>query len=104
MLADGRSVLTEPEAKAVLNAYGIPVVETLTAADPAEAGAVAARLGFPVVLKILSPDITHKSDIGGVHLDLRSQQAVEQAAREILRTAHEKAPERASAGSPCRRW
>ena len=92
VLADGRTVLTEPEAKAVLKAYDIPVVETLTAGDPAEAGAVAARLGFPVVLKVLSPDITHKSDIGGVHLDLRSQEAVEQAAREILRTAHEKAP------------
>ena len=55
VLADGRTVLTEPEAKAVLKAYDIPVVETLTAADPAEAGAVAARLGFPVVLKVLSP-------------------------------------------------
>jgi acetyltransferase len=92
VLAEGRTVLTEPEAKSVLKAYDIPVVETLTAADPAEAGAVAVRLGFPVVLKVLSPDITHKSDIGGVHLDLRSQQAVEHAAHEILRTAHEKAP------------
>ena len=61
-------------------------------AIPPRRARLAARLGFPVVLKVLSPDITHKSDIGGVHLDLRSQEAVEQAAREILRTAHEKAP------------
>jgi acetyltransferase len=91
-LNDGRSVLTEPEAKAVLKAYDIPVVETVIAADPQEAGRLAARIGFPVVLKVLSPEITHKSDIGGVHLDLRSVEAVEQAARAILEAAHEKMP------------
>ncbi|HKA74898.1 MAG TPA: bifunctional acetate--CoA ligase family protein/GNAT family N-acetyltransferase [Xanthobacteraceae bacterium] len=91
-LADGRSVLTEPEAKAVLAAYGIPVVPTLTAAGPQEAGEVAVRLGFPVVLKILSPDITHKSDIGGVHLDLRSADAVREAAQAMLAAARAKAP------------
>src|SRR5262245_54871687 len=90
-LADGRSVLTEPEAKAVLRAYDIPVVETLVAANPEEAGALAARLGLPLVLKVLSPDITHKSDVGGVRLNLRSVAAVEQAAREIVQAAHEKA-------------
>jgi acetyltransferase len=92
VLNDGRSVLTEPEAKAVLKAYDIPVVETAVATDPQEAGRLAARIGFPVVLKVLSPEITHKSDIGGVHLDLRSVEAVEQAARDILKAAHEKMP------------
>ena len=92
VLAEGRTILSEPEAKAVLTAYGIPVVETLVAADPEEAGRLAARLGFPVVLKVLSPDITHKSDIGGVHLDLRAVDAVQQAAREILETANRKVP------------
>jgi acetyltransferase len=92
VLADGRTVLTEPEAKAVLKAYDIPVVQTMVAADPKEAGQLAARIGFPVVLKVLSADITHKSDIGGVHLDLRSVEAVEQAAREILAAAHAKVP------------
>ena len=85
--------LTEPEAKAVLEAYDIPVVETVTAADPAGGGRGSPRgIGFPVVLKILSPDITHKSDVGGVHLDLRSPEAVEQAAREICAPRGEKAP------------
>jgi acetyltransferase len=92
-LNDGRSVLTEPEAKAVLKAYDIPVVETVVAGDPQEAGRLAARIGFPVVLKVLSPEITHKSDIGGVHLDLRSVEAVEQAARDILKAAHQKMPD-----------
>jgi len=80
VLSEHRTVLTEPEAKAVLAAYEIPVVQTLTAKDADEAGALAARLGFPVVLKVLSPDITHKADVGGVQLDLRSVDAVRQAA------------------------
>src|SRR5262245_37629429 len=92
-LKDGRSVLTEPEAKAVLKAYDIPVVETMVAADPQVASRLAAHIGFPVVLKVLSPQITHKSDIGGVHLDLRSADAVERAAYGILEAAHEKAPD-----------
>jgi len=91
-IAEGRSVLTEPEAKAVLSAYGIPVVQTQVAADPAEAARLAGELGFPVALKILSPDISHKSDVGGVRLDLGSAAVVEQAARDILAAAHTKAP------------
>ncbi|MBS0517406.1 MAG: bifunctional acetate--CoA ligase family protein/GNAT family N-acetyltransferase [Proteobacteria bacterium] len=82
-LADGRSVLTEPEAKRVLAAYGIPVVPTEVAKDGAEAAAIAARIGFPVAVKVLSRDIAHKSDIGGVALDLVSEQTVLDAVREI---------------------
>jgi acetyltransferase len=93
VLAEGRSVLTEPEAKAVLRAYDIPTVETLVAADPEDAGRLAARIGFPLVLKVLSPDITHKSDVGGVRLNLRSIDAVDQAAREILQAARDKMPD-----------
>src|SRR5262249_7666891 len=70
----------------------IPVVPTLTAASPQEAGERAAHLDFPVVLKILSPDITHKSDVGGVHLDLRSADAVREAAQTMLAAARDKAP------------
>lgn len=92
VLAQDRTVLTEPEAKAVLKAYAIPVVETHVAAGPQEAGELATRIGFPVVLKVLSPDITHKSDIGGVHLDLRSVEAVVEAAHAIIATARERAP------------
>ncbi|AJG19368.1 bifunctional acetate--CoA ligase family protein/GNAT family N-acetyltransferase [Cupriavidus basilensis] len=78
-LATGRSMLTEPEARTVLTAYGIPVVETRTAADIDAAVAAAEGIGFPVVAKILSRDITHKSDVGGVALDLQSAGQVRQA-------------------------
>ncbi len=83
-LAEGRSMLTEPEAKAVLSAYGIPIVETRIASDPDDAADVAQNLGFPVAVKILSEDISHKSDVGGVVLDLESKQDVLDAARAML--------------------
>ena len=74
------SCWTEPEAKAVLAAYGVPVVATRVANTPAEAAEVARQIGFPVALKILSKDITHKSDVGGVVLGLDNIEEVEQAA------------------------
>ena len=83
-LGEGRELLGEPEAKAVLAAYGIPVVTTRIAADPRAAAAAAAAIGGPVALKILSPDITHKSDVGGVVLDLRAPSAVRNAAEAML--------------------
>jgi acetyltransferase len=64
--ADKRTLLTEPEAKDVLKAFAIPVVETRRAATPAACVEVADDIGYPVAVKILSPDITHKSDVGGV--------------------------------------
>ena len=79
--------MTEPEAKAVLSAYGIPTVPTKVAATPEEAAKEAARLlrGYAsVVVKILSPNITHKSDVGGVRLDLTSAEEVEKATRRML--------------------
>ncbi|MCC8427517.1 bifunctional acetate--CoA ligase family protein/GNAT family N-acetyltransferase [Reyranella aquatilis] len=82
-LAQKRSVLTEPEAKRVLAAYGVPVVPTEVARDAAGAAAAAVRIGFPVAVKILSRDITHKTDVGGVALDLMSEQAVLDAVREM---------------------
>ncbi len=82
-LAEGRAWLTEPEAKAVLAAYCVPVVETLSVTDPDEAAAAAERLGGPVALKILSPDLTHKSDFGGVRLNLTEPAAVRTAAEEM---------------------
>ena len=87
VLEDGRTALTEPEAAAILSAYGIPTVASVTARDPQEAAAAAAELGFPVVLKILSRDISHKSDIGGVRLNLASAEAVLQAAGDMLAAA-----------------
>ncbi|MFN9746442.1 MAG: GNAT family N-acetyltransferase, partial [Betaproteobacteria bacterium] len=84
-LEQGREWLTEPEAKAVLAACGVPVVGTrVVPAEPAAAVAAACEVGLPAVLKILSPQITHKSDVGGVALHLETEAAVEQAARAML--------------------
>ncbi|WP_321396137.1 bifunctional acetate--CoA ligase family protein/GNAT family N-acetyltransferase [Emcibacter sp.] len=86
--AAGRTLLTEPEAKQVLKAYGIPTVETVIVTSPEEAGTTAGRIIGPdvkdVALKILSGDISHKSDLGGVVLGLSSPQAVRDAAKEML--------------------
>ena len=84
-LAEGRSVLTEPESKGLLAAFGVPVVETRTCRTPAEAAAAADAMAGPFALKILSRDITHKSDVGGVRLDLADAKAVEVAAQDMLR-------------------
>jgi acetyltransferase len=80
-LAAGRPMLSEPEAKQVLAAYGIPVVETRVALTVDEAVLGAQEIGFPVAIKILSPDINHKSDVGGVVLDLETPVAVRMAAQ-----------------------
>ncbi len=80
-LAEGRALLTEPEAKQVLAAYAIPVVETRVAATPEEAARLAGQIGFPVAAKIVSPDVSHKSDVGGVALDLTTPAEVAAAAR-----------------------
>ena len=81
---DGRSALDEEEALAVLAAYGLPTVPCRRAAGPAEAADAAAMLRFPVVLKILSPDLLHKSEVGGVVLGLNSARAVAEAAEAML--------------------
>jgi acetyltransferase len=69
---EGRGVLTEIEAKEVLAAYGIPVIETLTATSPEECGQAARKVGFPVAVKILSPDVPDKALVGGIAFDVRS--------------------------------
>jgi acetyltransferase len=84
----GRTILTEPEAKALLAAYGIPVVDTRVAQDPEQAVQCAQQIGFPVALKVLSPDITHKTDVGGVVLDLETPEAVRNAATAIQQRLH----------------
>ncbi len=91
-LAQGRTMLSEPEAKGVLAAYGIAVVATRSVgASPEAAARVAAEIGLPVALKILSPDISHKSDVGGVVLDLASEREVQEAAAAMLaRVARER--------------
>jgi acetyltransferase len=80
-LAEGRELLSESESKQLLAAYGVAVVETCTAQGLDEAVHAAQVIGFPVALKIVSPDLAHKSDVGGVALDLQDAGAVEAAGR-----------------------
>jgi len=79
-----RSLLNEVEAKAVLAEIGIPVTKTQLAATSADAVKLASELGYPVVLKILSNDVVHKSDVGGVKVGLRDAKEVEAAYDEII--------------------
>jgi acetyltransferase len=83
-LAGGESWLAPNAAGAVLGAYGIPLVVDRPAGDPGQAAAVAAAIGFPVALKIRSPDITHKSDVGGVALNLAEAGQVQREAAAML--------------------
>ncbi len=93
-LANGRSMLTELEAKAVLDACRIPVVPThRVTATPEAAVEAAVALGFPVVLKILSDDISHKSDVGGVALSLQDANEVRSAAQVMLARVQRQQPQ-----------
>ncbi|HTN61817.1 MAG TPA: acetate--CoA ligase family protein, partial [Devosia sp.] len=94
--AEGRRMLTEPEAKAVIAAYHIPVPETVVASSPAQAEAVAARMlegGGQIVVKLLSTTITHKSDAGGVVLGIETAQAARTAAVAIEARARQAFPD-----------
>lgn len=86
-LAEKRSVLNEIEAKALLAAFGMPVAKTVPASGADAAVRIAGELGYPVVLKINSPDITHKTDVGGVLLNLRDAAAVRAAYQQIVNDA-----------------
>lgn len=91
-LAEGRPLLSEPGARQVIAAYGIPVVASATANSVSEAAAAAARLGYPVALKIVSPDISHKSDVGGVALDIAGEAVLVVAAESMLKRCAELRP------------
>jgi acetyltransferase len=93
-----RKVLTEVESKKILAAAGLPVTREALARDPAEAVRIAAKIGGAVALKIQSPDIPHKSDIGGVRLGARTAAEVEAAARQVLDNAARNAPDAAIDG------
>ncbi|MGE5647336.1 MAG: bifunctional acetate--CoA ligase family protein/GNAT family N-acetyltransferase [Acidobacteriota bacterium] len=86
----GRTILTEFESKQLLATYGIPTVETHIAEDADKAAALAKKIGFPVVLKLYSETITHKTDVGGVVLNLRTEQAVREAFLGIQKSVAEK--------------
>jgi acyl-CoA synthetase (NDP forming) len=82
--AEGRTLLNEVEAKQVLREAGVPVTDTTLATSPDDAVAQAEAAGYPVVLKVVSPDIAHKSDAGGVKLNLKSASEVREAYDAIL--------------------
>lgn len=96
-MAEGRTVLTDPETRSVLQAYGVPVIESRQVRTPEEAGAAAEALGGPVALKILSRQISHKSDVGGVALDLLAPE-VAAAARRMKDTVRAMRPDAAIEG------
>ncbi|MEQ1767728.1 MAG: acetate--CoA ligase family protein, partial [Methylotenera sp.] len=83
-LQEKRKILGEMESKALLSAFHIPVAQTMVARSPNEALLIAQQLGFPVAMKINSPDITHKSDVGGVMLNLANAPEVRAAYHEII--------------------
>lgn len=87
----GRTILTEYESKQLLSAYGIPTVDTRIAKTADEAVKIAEEIGYPIVVKLHSETITHKTDVGGVKLNLRDAAAVRAAYENILATVAEKA-------------
>jgi acetyltransferase len=92
-LSEQRKVLSEPESIALLDAFLIPSVRNGIARSPEEALVLATSIGFPVVMKIYSQDISHKSDVGGVLLNITSAQAVRGAYRELLEQVQRNRPE-----------
>ena len=87
----GRTTLTEVESKQILKLYGIPTLETRVARSPGDATLIARAMGFPVVLKLHSETVTHKTDVGGVKLNLATEEAVRRAFGEIETSVREKA-------------
>lgn len=90
-MESGRTILSEYESKQVLGAYYIPTVETILATTPDDAVTAAGKLGFPVVLKLNSETITHKSDVGGVQLNLTDDESVRSAFELIRKNVAERA-------------
>src|ERR1035437_3080723 len=90
--AQNRKMLTEVEAKQLLKGAGIPVIETRLAKTKKEALAIAKEMGYPVGMKIVSPDVVHKSDVGGVKLGLANAAQVSRAYNDILSSVEQKVP------------
>ncbi|MCF2135722.1 MAG: acetate--CoA ligase family protein [Candidatus Thorarchaeota archaeon] len=84
---EGRTFVLENEAKDIMKEYGIPIPPYDTATTADEAVEKAKKIGFPVVLKILSKDILHKSDAGGVKINLKDEQSIREAFNEIMENA-----------------
>lgn len=84
VLTEQRKVLTEPESMAILNAFGVPTVRNAVAHSANEALIIAESIGFPIAMKVLSTDISHKSDAGGVRLNINSAPEVRGAFRQLV--------------------
>jgi len=93
VLGKRRKSLTEMESKALLGAFNIPVINTAIAHSPNEALVLAETLRFPVAMKINSPDIPHKSDVGGVRLNINSAPQIREAYKQIMQQVKEKRPD-----------
>ena len=91
-LSEGRTALTPREATEVVAAYGIPVLEKPLTRTPEEAVAVAEKIGYPVVLEVESPQVIHKTDVGGIILDVKSKEEVVEAFNRIMENVKRHVP------------
>jgi acetyltransferase len=98
VIDERRSVLSNTEARAVIKAFRIPVAPSINVNSPADALVAAETLGLPVAMKINSPDISHKSDVGGVRLNLREPRSVRSAYREMIDEVSARVPEASISG------
>ncbi len=92
VLSERRKVLSEVESKAILRAFRVPVAQTMVARTPTEALLLAEQIGFPIAMKVDSPDLVHKSDAGGVRLNITNAPAVRNAYHDIIETVQKKHP------------
>lgn len=90
---EGRTALTEVEAKLLMAEAGIPVVETRLARSEEEAVALARRMGWPVAVKVASPDILHKTEVGGVRVGVADEASLRSAYREVTESARRARPD-----------
>ena len=98
VLAENRTTLSTAESRAVLHAFAIPVTHSIECRSANEALVAAESIGFPVALKINSPDVTHKSDVGGVRLNISNAHAIRNAYSELVDEVHAKYPQARIAG------
>jgi acetyltransferase len=97
-LKEGRTLLNEEESKEFLATYSIPVVIAQVVGDPEAAVSIAEKAGYPVVIKIISPDISHKSDVGGVIMSIDSSAALKEAYAKLMQAVKKNAPTAAITG------
>ena len=91
-MRDGRESLTEFESLALLRAYGIPVAESRFATGQGDLAAAGQALGYPLVIKLVSPDVSHKTDVGGVRLGITSEAQLNEEYHELIRNVRDRAP------------